>query len=270
MNIPKAKPFIRWAGSKKKLIPKLRNYWKDEYVRYIEPFMGSACLFFDIKPQEAVLNDINSELVETYLAIKAMPNEVHQALHDLPQGKEEFYEIRALEIKEMSSIDIAARFIYLNRFCFNGLYRTNLKGTFNVPFSAYKTGALPSLENLKNCSHMLEKVEIYNKDFQSVLLDNTIKGDFVYLDPPYAVRNKKIFTQYGPDTFGVNDLQRLKDSLKVLDQRGIHFVLSYAKCDEALDFFSEWDTSTVQIQRNIAGFAKNRRKEEELLMTNIC
>jgi len=262
-----AKPFIRWAGSKKQILPTLSTYWKADNKRYIEPFMGSACLFFSINPPEAILSDVNQELITTFLAIKNKPIEVYNGLILLPFGENDYYEIRKKDVSKLNDIEIASRFIYLNRYCFNGLYRTNLSGFFNVPFSGKKVGNLPSLDDLLLASEALQSAELKCRDFSEILSDIR-EGDFIYLDPPYAVANSKIFTQYGPQTFGLDDINRLKTLLEVIDKSGATFLLSYANCEEALNAFEGWNTNTINIRRNIAGFSKYRKSAYELLVSN--
>lgn len=263
-----AKPFLRWAGSKRKLLPILKSYWSNHFNRYIEPFAGSACLFFEIMPQKAILGDTNKQLVETYNAIKKSPELVYKKATDFPYGKDPYYEVRSLETENMSSVEIAARFIYLNRYCFNGLYRTNASGKFNVPFASSKTGKIPDLNTICTASIALKNAKIINTDFLN-LIKKANNGDFVYLDPPYAVKNSRIFNQYGAETFGLYDLQRLAKSLFELHKKNVKFVLSYANVDEARELFHEWDITIVKTQRNIAGFSKFRRIEEELIVSNI-
>ena len=163
------KPFLRWAGSKKRLLPKLVTYWEDGFTRYVEPFMGSAALFFAIKPSNAILSDINSELVETFSAVRDHPRAVYNRLFRLPLGKDAYYQIRQEDASRLPTLDRAARFVYLNRFCFNGLYRTNKNGKFNVPYAASKTGRLPSQEELYKAAKVLSVAQIKAKEMGSSL-----------------------------------------------------------------------------------------------------
>lgn len=264
-----ARPFLRWAGSKTKLLAKLEKFWSPEYSRYIEPFMGSATLFFHVCPARALLSDMNAELVHAFMVVKYRPDELHDELVSLPIGKEEYYRIRSLNPADLSELKRAARFIYLNRFCFNGIYRTNMRGEFNVPYSASKTGAIPSLEQIRSASKSLSSAELINGDFEDILLENAQKGDFVYLDPPYAVANRRIFRQYGPDTFGLDDLARLSALLEELDNRGVKFLLSYALSREALETFKNWNCTRVKTQRNVAGFSRHRRTAIEVMASNV-
>ena len=143
-----------------------------------------------------------------------------------------------------------------------------MKGKFNVPYSNSPTSNFPTKEELLLCSKALEKTLLVNNDFEFVIKENCQKGDFVYLDPPYAIANSKIFYQYDPHTFGLEDIKRLKDLLTELDRKDIDFLLSYAYCEEIISLFKEWNIRTVKTQRNIAGFSKNRKKAVELLISN--
>lgn len=230
--------------------------------------MGSACLFFAIQPQKALLSDINAELVETFTVVRDHPRALYNRLIRIRKGKRNYYKLRDMNPAEMGSLDRAARFIFLNRYCFNGLYRTNQAGEFNVPFSASRPGRLPTWEELWGASHALKNAELRESDFGKVLT-TVRKGDLVYLDPPYAVENRTIFRQYGPQTFGLDDIERLRDSLVEIDKRGAHFVLSYAFCREAKEAFDKWNMRKIFTQRNISGFAKHRRRAAELIISNI-
>jgi len=231
--------------------------------------MGSACVFFSISPPQALLSDLNSELIGTFDAVRKFPHEIYSILMSLPRDAETYYTMRKLEPSSLELIHRAARFLYLNRFCFNGLYRTNLKGEFNVPFASSKTGDFPSWENFWSAAIKLQGVDLKCGDFSSVLSNEVRKGDFVYLDPPYAVKNKRIFRQYGPETFGLEDLARLSEILEKINSSGALFLLSYANCAEAKQLFSKWSSIEVEVQRNIAGFAKHRRMASELLVSNF-
>lgn len=230
--------------------------------------MGSACLFFGIGPQKAILSDVNAELVNTFCLVRNKPNEVLDAISRFSKGKDEYYRIRALAPESLNDVERAARFIFLNRYCFNGIYRTNKKGEFNVPYSSGNTGELPTMETLNKAAEMLANSEIYHQDFEQTL-NSTKQGDFVYLDPPYAVTNRRIFRQYDPQTFGLEDIERLKTSLHMLDAKGVDFVVSYALSPEGLLALGGWNLIEVSTQRNVAGFAKHRKQAVEIIATNI-
>jgi DNA adenine methylase len=263
------KPFLRWAGSKRQLLPVLSSFWNSSFERYVEPFMGSASLFFALGPRGAVLSDVNSELIQVFEAVKNHPDDLAAHLSELQIGSETFYNLRSTDPSLLNSIDRAVRFIYLNRYCFNGLFRTNQLGQFNVPYGGGKTGELPGLAALRNASLTLQQAELLCGDFESVLTTHIRPGDFVYLDPPFAVKNRRIFRQYGPATFGMADISRLGSVLREIHNRGAHFLLSYAKSPESDEVLGPWFRSEVTVQRNISGFSRHRRKDTEVLITNI-
>lgn len=268
MSVSTPKPFLRWAGSKKKLLPELEKFFSPAMGTYIEPFVGSGQLFFKLPIKNAVLGDTNVDLITTYKNLKDHPAEVYKQLMGFPLGKEEYYKIRQKYNDSSDSIYKSALFIYLNTFCFNGLYRTNALGKFNVPYSA-SSGTLIDWNTVYSISNYLKKAQLRIGDFETVVLENCKKNDFVYLDPPYAIKNRKIFNQYGPHTFGLNDIHRLKNLIKEIDNRDAKFVLSYAHCEEALDLSKNWNFKIVNTVRNISGFAQHRKIENEMIITNI-
>lgn len=262
-------PLLRWAGSKRKLLPRLLPYWEATRTRYIEPFVGSGALFFAAAPAHAVLADLNGELIHMYRTVRNNADRVAKHLAAYSSSRETYLRVRAQAPAELSSTQRAARFIYLNRHCFNGLFRTNRKGQFNVPYAPCKTGAIPDRDHLRRAASLLKNAVILHGDFEKVVTKVTKPGDFVYMDPPFAVANRRLFRQYNRNTFGLDDLDRLVTLLRTLDKLGAHFVLSYAVCSESLAAFSHWRVRRVLTQRNIAGFAAHRRRAAELIVTNI-
>lgn len=260
--------FLRWAGSKRKTLGKLRAYWKSSYSRYVEPFAGSACLFFEVEPQDALLGDLNAELVVTLRAVKANVGVVIEAIRRLPVGESHYYRIRSQEPISLPDSERAARFIYLNRFCFNGLYRTNASGKFNVPYGSQRkvrpidVGALPS------AASTLRSATIIRADFEETL-SRTKPGDFVYIDPPYVIASRRVFKDYAAGSFCHSDLRRLRNCLLRLNSMGIHFVVTYGDSAEARELLSDFAATRIWTRRNIAGFASHRRGSYELLATNI-
>jgi DNA adenine methylase len=262
-------PFLRWAGSKRRLLPILQTFWTKKHKRYVEPFAGSACLFFAIKPPKAILGDLNPELIATYIEVKYRIVDVLKELEVLrPANKQEYKRLRGIDISTLAPPARAARFIYLNRFCFNGIYRTNLLGQFNVPYSGYGCGNLPDGEALRKCSRRLQKARFMNADFEKVL-KQAAKGDLVYMDPPYAVRGRRVFREYDPSSFTHKDITRLRSWMERLNSDGINFVVSYAESDEADVLKKDFSYETVAVRRNIAGFAAHRAWTNELLIANI-
>ena len=264
-----AKPFLRWAGSKRQLVGVMAEYWTGERTRYVEPFAGSARFFFRLEPPSALLGDLNADLISMYGAVKAYPTELYVALRQWENSKKDYYRARELDLDSLSEVDKAARFIYLNRFCFNGLYRTNKVGKFNVPYGGSKTGATPSQEELKATSRLLARVTLKCGDFETTLT-GVDDRDFIYLDPPFTTNGKRVFNDYGPQSFGSDDLCRLRRVLETLHGIGAAFLLSYADCPEGRELARNFKITEVTTKRNIAGFASRRRVTTELLVTNVC
>ena len=262
-------PFLRWAGSKRKLLPKLRTFWTNEYKRYVEPFAGSACLFFAINPARAILGDLNPELISTYVEVKYRLSAVLRELAKIPPwNKAKYLRLRALDPSSLNPEMRAARFIYLNRFCFNGIYRTNLNGQFNVPYSGDRCGAMLQNDVFKMCARRLRGARLVHGHFEKVL-SQVQRGDLVYMDPPYAVRARRVFRQYDPSTFTHADIARLRSWMERLNAARIGFVVSYAESDEADLLKRGFAYETVAVRRNVAGFATHRADSNELLISNI-
>ncbi len=268
---PITRPFLRWAGSKRRLLPQLSMYWQPpRHRRYIEPFMGSAALFFALGPERALLGDINEDLVATFIAVKDHPRAVYNRLVALPRGRDSYRSIRSRDPRSMRELDRAARFIYLNRFCFNGLYRTNRAGRFNVPYSGSRTGDIPQWPVFRNASRLLRSARVRCEDFE-MLLANARKGDLVYLDPPYAVGGRRVFQEYyGERCFGVPDLPRIAAAIERAVSRGADFVLSYDDCPEAAEFFAGWNMVRVPTQRFIAAGPQHRGAALEVVISNMA
>lgn len=230
--------------------------------------MGSASLFFAIQPERALLSDINQDLVNTVKMIRDHPIAVSNRMSKIPLGRRSFYRLRGTDPDGLDKIDQAARFLFLNRFAFNGVHRTDLRGRFNVPFAASGTGNLLTKEEILKFSSALRCAVIVCQDFQEFVQNEVKSGDFVYLDPPYAVSSRRVFREYNPSIFGINDLRRLADVLRTIDERGAKFVVSYAYSKETLAFFKGWGIRRVLVRRHVSGLAKHRRRAAEIICTN--
>ena len=260
-------PVLRWAGSKRKLLPILLKYVPEAFGRYIEPFTGSACLFFAVRPGSAILSDLNSELIDTYRILRTHPKLVHRAVCSMPKGSRHYYALRELSPSELNDLDRAARFVYLNRNCFNGVYRTNRAGFFNVP-RGKKVGEIPSESHFVRCASALRRAELIDGDFEDVA-ERATTGDFVYLDPPYAKRGSRRRGEYGYDSFDTPDLNRLSRCLWDLDRKGAMFLLSYAYCREIRAIANTWNSRAISVRRHVAGFRRHRTSVRELLISNL-
>lgn len=260
--------FLRWAGSKRLILPELRRLIPPQFDRYVEPFAGSACLFFDLEPSSAILSDLNTELIATYNMLKLDVELVLECFRRLPAGEKNYYRIRALNPAHLAPAEAAARFLYLNRYCFNGLYRTNRAGVFNVPYGPPVKPLRIFEARVRACAALLKTAALNVAADFATALKAVREGDFVYLDPPYVVDDRRVFAEYLPGSFSKLDLARLSTCLKELDDRGAVFLLSYAESGEASRIASCWYSRLIRTQRNIAGFAGARRFAAEIICSN--
>jgi DNA adenine methylase len=260
--------FLRWAGSKTQLLPRIATYWRDSYRRYIEPFCGSASLFFALRPDSAVISDSNGELIETLRQVQLSGDHVSECLSRHRKSEASYYALRRLNAASLSPTERAARFIYLNALCFNGLYRVNTDGKFNVPFGSghRRVSFNPAL--IRQASYALRRAQIEHSDFEAIV-DRAEEGDFIYLDPPYATGVRRTFVEYGPKVFSDKDLNRLIAALTRAHRRGAAFVLSYARVPEVREAARMWNVATLKARRNIAGFLDSRRSVSEVLISNV-
>lgn len=266
-----ATPFVKWAGGKKQLLDKLTKDLPD-FKTYHEPFVGGGALFFKLyaleKIKTAYLNDSTSVLINAYEVIKT---DVEKLINELQSPKYQnnkttYYKIRADEPQD--KIKRVARFLYLNKTAFNGLYRVNSKGGFNVPFGKYKNPKICDEENLRFVSKALKKAKLLNEDFK-VVLKYARKGSFVYLDPPYfPLSGKPSFTSYTPNNFSKEDHDRLYEVFKKLDSRGCHVMLSNSYNPYTEGLYHEFKLEIVHATRMISCKAAGRGKIREILVRN--
>lgn len=276
----KPKPFVKWVGGKRQLLKqfKLMNLYPPEKFdpeknRYFEPFVGGGAVFFDLLPKKAFLSDMNFELVTTYNVIKSDVESLIKLLKKHNHNKEYFLKVRAKKVEELTPLQIASRFIYLNRAGFNGMYRVNSRGEFNVPFGDNKNPLICGEENLRKISHALKNVEIKHQDYKHVL-KKARKGDFIYFDPPYhPVSKTSTFTSYTANGFTENDQIELRDIFAELSERGCFVMLSNSDAPFINKIYSEIKKDGVRISKVDAGRAINskgsgRGKIKEVLVTN--
>jgi DNA adenine methylase len=236
------------------------------YGTYIEPFAGSACLFFALNPDSAILGDFNPHLVDAYQTIARHPRLVARTAYAIPNTSTSYYALRRCAPASMSAVPRAARFLYLNRYCFNGVYRTNRAGQFNVPRGT-STGEIPSERDLYRASLALRRARLVAGDFD-VTLRQARQGDFVYLDPPYATADRPCYGEYGYGTFASADMGRLLGVLADLDARRVRFMMSYADRGAVRSATSQWHHRYILVRRHVAGFNQHRALVRELLISN--
>lgn len=265
-------PIVKWVGGKRQLMFELLKNMPKSYNRYFEPFIGGGALFFELQPENAYISDMNEELINLYSVVR---DNVYELISDLNKheiSKEYFLEIRNLdrtaEYKNLSNVQHASRFIYLNRTCFNGLYRVNSQGQFNVPFGNYKNPRIVDENNLLNCSELLKNTEIKCADF-SEILTKAKKGDFVYFDPPYVPLNEtSSFTSYTKDGFDMDMQFKLREVCDELDSMGVMFMLSNSDTKFVNELYSNYEIKKVFASRAVNANAEGRGKITEVLVRN--
>ncbi len=266
-------PFLKWAGGKRQLIPQMKNYFPKSFNKYIEPFVGGGAIFFYMLPEKAILIDINEELINCFKVIKHKVEELIDLLKNHKNEKEYYYQIRNLDrnpevYKKLSDVEKASRTIYLNRCCYNGLYRVNSKGQFNVPFGRYKNPNFCDEKNLEAVSSALKNVNVLRGSFE-VCLDYAEKDDFIYFDPPYQpISQTSSFTSYTKENFGIESQRKLFSVFKSLDNRGCKLLLSNSYNDFILDLFNDYQIILLNAKRAINSNATKRGIIKEVLVLN--
>ncbi|MEM7770983.1 MAG: DNA adenine methylase [Cyanobacteria bacterium P01_E01_bin.6] len=266
--MPYSRPFLKWAGGKSRVLPQYLPYFP-EHTTYYEPFIGGGAIFFYLLPGQAVLADINEELVNVYRCIRndveAMIEQL--AVHQENHCKDYYYDVRSNPGSH--AIARAARFLYLNKTCFNGLYRENSKGQFNVPIGRYKKPTIcdPSLLRAASCA--LKPVAIAHEPFEAILGRAKTSSDFVYFDPPYfPISATSNFTGYNRYSFTKDDQIRLRDAFVTLAERGVKVMLSNSDCLFIRELYEGFNIRVIHAARAINSNAKRRGKITELLITS--
>jgi len=273
----KGKPFVKWAGGKRQIIDKLMMYAPYEYDTYYEPFVGGGALLFELSPKKAVINDYNDELMNVFRCIKdenkfmKMCSELNH--HEANHSEEYYYEIRNKDrdktmFSKITDYKRAARTIYLNKACFNGLYRVNSKNEFNVPFNRKKQVNTYDGQNLGIIHSYLNfnDITILNVDFEEAV-KNAKKGDFIYFDPPYDSETST-FNSYTENGFGKEEQIRLSKVFKELDERGCYVMLSNHNTTLINELYKGYYIHLIEAKRNINANGRKRGKVEEVIITN--
>ena len=271
------KPIIKWVGGKYQLLNKIREMLPKGYRKYYEPFLGGGAVLLDLCPKEAVVNDINPELINMYIQVRDNVEDVIEDLavldswhehRDDPKGY--YYKIRE-DFNSNLGDDIpmqAARFIYLNKHCFNGLYRVNSKGEFNVPFNGKLTGASFHPEHLRDVSKQLKKVEFKCGDFEDTLKDAKT-GDFCFIDSPYAPLTPTSFVDYTKEGFAYEDHLRLARVFNELTTKGVYCMLTNHDTELIRELYGRYYITEVDVRRSINRDGNNR-KGKEVIITNYA
>jgi DNA adenine methylase len=260
------RPVLRWAGSKRTLLDELVARSPREFTRYVEPFAGSACLFLALRPTVAVLGDSNHELMSFYRTFRWRPYEVLATATGWPTTLESYTAIRSLVPDEMPAVEAAARFLYLNRLAFNGVYRTNRQGRFNVPMGR-NGGGFPDRKSVSHVARLLRRAELTATDFE-VTVRGVGEGDFVYLDPPYSRSPEGNWGVYGYGSFSGVDLERFVAALDEMNTAGARFLVSYTSSAELLSATSAYGVTSIAVRTQVGGKVKSRSVRRELLISN--
>ena len=221
-----------------------------------------------LRPECAIISDNNVELINFYQTLAKQPTKVYRKFASIPRSPDTYYRVRSAASSERDAVTRSAMFLYLNRNCFNGIYRTSAKGEFNVPFSASRVPKYPSLEEVQEAAAALGSATIRCGDFEVICREVVTKGDLIYLDPPYYVASRRLFREYSSQPFCENDFRRLTDLLVDIDKRGARFVLSYPDCTLIRGLARRWHASRIRVMRSIAGKVSARGYARELLIRN--
>lgn len=267
-------PFLKWVGGKRQLMPIITELMPKKFTNYYEPFVGGGAVLFHTQPKNAVINDLNENLINVYKTIKNNPEELIADLKTHKNESEYFYDIRILDrtvdFENLSDIKKASRVIYLNKTCYNGLYRVNNSGEFNSPFGRYKNPNIINDITIRAVSKYFNKnkIQILNTDYEKVLEDPE-KGSFVYFDPPYhPVSKSSNFTGYIQGGFDMYEQIRLRDLCVKLDKKGIKFMLSNSAVPLIEDIYKEFNITYVKANRSINSNGKKRGEVDEVIIRN--
>lgn len=270
------KPFTKWTGGKRKLLPILTELLPDDFNRYYEPFIGGGALLFKLLPHDAVINDFNEELINSYLQIRDNPNELIDLLaeHRDKNSKDYYLNIRSADrdgrIESMTDVERAARILYMLRVDFNGLYRVNSKNQFNVPYGRYKNPKILDKDLIYEVSGYLNanNIQILQGDFANAVTD-AIDGDLVYFDPPYIpLSETSSFTSYTHEGFSYEDQVRLRNTVRDLTRRGVNVILSNSSSPLVEDLYQEFNLHYVDASRTNGAKPTSRGKIKEIIVTN--
>lgn len=270
-------PILKWVGGKRQLLAEIMPLINKNCSTYVEPFIGGGAVFFELQPKKAIINDYNRELINVYLVIKNNPEEliIELGKHESNNTEEYFYKMRAtdrsIEYATMTNLQKAARIIYLNKTCYNGLYRVNSAGQFNSPYGKYKNPNIVNATTIRGMSKYLNStnVDIRQGDYKDVL-KGLRKGAFVYLDPPYMpISTSSSFTGYTENGFSNDQQVALKKECDKLNDKGILFLQSNSDCQEIRELYREYEIKTVQAKRSINSKANKRGEISEVLIYNV-
>jgi DNA adenine methylase len=270
-----ALPFVKWVGGKRQLLNEIEKHIPEQFSRYYEPFVGGGAVLFHVQPKNAVINDSNEELVNLYNIIKESPEELIEDLKKYKNEEKYFYEVRGIDREkekylELSNIQRASRIIFLNKTCYNGLFRVNSSGEFNSPFGRYKNPNIVNDVMIRIVGNYLSKndIQILNTDYEKSL-SKIRKGAFVYFDPPYdPISDSSSFTGYTKNGFDRTEQERLKKVCDKLNDKGVKFLLSNSSTEFIRDLYKDYNIFSIKAKRAINSKGNGRGETTEVLVKN--
>ena len=274
MSISNISPFVKWAGGKRQLLPQIKERMPEKYNNYFEPFVGGGAVLFELLPSNALINDINRALINAYRRICDAPEEFIYAVHKLDiemweDGKKYYYSLREHYndklMKSEYDVELAALFVFINKHCFNGLYRVNGKGLFNVPYNNSRSASVDE-KTIMDISKYLKDVSIIDGDFEEACKDAK-RGDFVFIDSPYAPLNPTSFESYTKEGFDIESHRRLANLYDELTDRGCYCMLTNHNTELINELYSNsgYKIDVVSVKRMINSDASNRVGEEVII-----
>jgi DNA adenine methylase len=263
-------PFLKWAGGKTQLLPELRKLYPLNFDKYYEPFLGGGAVFFDLKPKNYLISDSNPELINTYKTIATKHKEVVKKLSKMKNSEEYFYKVRELKFEDLDKIEAAARTIYLNRTCFNGLYRVNKSGQFNVPYGRYKNPNFIQEERLLSASKLLSANKIRQMTFEKLRDIKISKNDFIFFDPPYVpLEGYADFKRYTKEQFHFDSQEKLAELFKSLASQGVKLILTNSNTDIVRNLYKGFDYKVIDTKRNINSRGNKRTGQDLIVYANL-
>lgn len=263
----RVEPILKWAGGKRQLLGELLPLVPDYKGKYIEPFLGGGALFFALSPDNAILADCNKELIALYKTVVRKAEQVIEELKQYKNTEEEYYRIRSLDWKAMTDVEAAARMIFLNKTGYNGLYRVNREGGFNVPYGKKETVNFCNEEQIRRAAQVLKKKKVFCGDYKKILTKYAEPGDFIFLDPPYfQFAGKETFLRYTSDRFYEPDQEELAEFVNDLFDKGCDIMITNSNHPRIYDLYSRFNIKVVPVRRAV-NCKGNGRKGEDTVVT---
>lgn len=264
------KPLLKWAGGKTQLLPSLRKLYPNNFSKYYEPFLGGGAVFFDLKPEQYLISDSNPELINFYKAIATQDDLVIQKLKNMKNTEEFFYMIRSKVFENLSNIDAAARTIFLNKTCFNGLYRVNMNGQFNVPYGKHENPNFIQEEKFQEAAKLLKVRNIKCMTFEKLRDFEISRDDFIFFDPPYIpVDGYADFKRYTKEQFHYDSQERLSELFKYFAAKGTKLILTNSDTEAVFKLYKGFDYLIVESKRNINSNGNKRTGKDVIIYANL-